>query len=198
MKSLILIALALHAPFSWAAEEPLKLPPAAQAILDTAERAISANRAKYDDANKKPLADAEKALKAEQDRLAKAGKLEEALAVKKLLDSFRDELVAKVDEKAKEKGDLLGQREVSPAKMTPKEMLSWARSTTWEREDGYTITWDENGFSYTGRGVGRINGRYESGTFLSPADRVVFSEYKDGSCPWFIGSRQLTLKRNSK
>jgi hypothetical protein len=91
------------------AEEAPKLPPAAQAILDTAERAIAANRAKYDDANKKPLADAEKALKAKQDELGKAGKLEEALAIKKILDSFRDELVAKVDEMAMEKaGDLLG------------------------------------------------------------------------------------------
>jgi hypothetical protein len=76
------LILALIAPLSWAADETPKLPPSAQSILDKAERAISDNRAKYDDANKKPLADAEKALKAEQDKLGKAGKLEEALAIR--------------------------------------------------------------------------------------------------------------------
>jgi hypothetical protein len=79
-----LLALSILTQLSWAGEgEAPKIPPAAQAILDTAERAIASNRAKYDDANKKPLADAEKALKAKQDELGKAGKLEEALAIKK-------------------------------------------------------------------------------------------------------------------
>jgi len=112
MKIPLAITLLCLSSMMWAAEETPKLPPSAQSILDKAERAISDNRGKYDDANKKPLADAEKALKAEQDKLGKAGKLEEALAIKKILDSFRDELVAKVDEKAKGKGggDLLGDK----------------------------------------------------------------------------------------
>jgi hypothetical protein len=115
MRYLILLTLAFAAPVAWAADEAPKLPPAAQAILDTAERAIAANRAKYDDANKKPLADAEKALKTEQDKLGKAGKLEEALAIRKALESFRDELVAKVDERAKERLDFLGESSTSLA-----------------------------------------------------------------------------------
>lgn len=109
LKPLTLLALALAMSCSWAAEdEPPKLPLGAQAIIDNAKRVITRNRAAYDEANERSLAEAEKALKAEQDKLAKAGRLEDALAIKKLMEVFRDDLVAKVDAKAREKVDLLG------------------------------------------------------------------------------------------
>lgn len=105
MKSLALFATALIST-AWAAEESPDLPPSAQAIADKAARAITANRPRYDAANNTPLADAERAFKAKQAELAKAGKLEDALAIQKFLEVFRTELVASVDDEANSQGDV--------------------------------------------------------------------------------------------
>lgn len=70
---------------------PRRLPSVRRA-LDKAEAEVRRNRKTFDEANEKVFAEAEKVLKVEVDRLSKAGKPEEAVAVKKLLDDFRGEL----------------------------------------------------------------------------------------------------------
>lgn len=60
-----------------------EFPPVKQALTKLRE-ATRRNRKVHDDANAKAFAEAEKSLKAEADRLTKAGKPEEAVAVKKL------------------------------------------------------------------------------------------------------------------
>ena len=108
MKTLMLLAVAILAPI-WAAEEATKLPPAIQAIVEKAEADVFKNRKVYDAANSKSLDAAEKALKAELEKMTKAGKLEEAMAAKKMLESVRAYVVARVDELAtKGGGSLLG------------------------------------------------------------------------------------------
>jgi hypothetical protein len=104
-KTLILALLALS---MWAGEAETKLPASIQSAIDKAEAEVAKNRVAYDKANEKPLAAAEKALKAEMDKATKAGKLEEAMAIKKAMDGLSDSVVAGVDEKAKQKTDLLG------------------------------------------------------------------------------------------
>ena len=79
------------------AAEDVKLPANIQGILDKAEKEVAKNRSLYDEANRKSLDAGEKALKAEMEKLTKAGKLDEAVALKKLLDGFRAEVLAKVD-----------------------------------------------------------------------------------------------------
>lgn len=74
--------------------DPTKLP-VVKKTLDKAEADIRRNRKAYDEANEKAFGEAEKALKAEVDRLSKAGKPEEAVAVKKLIESLRDRLTVK-------------------------------------------------------------------------------------------------------
>lgn len=105
MKTLVL---AILATLAFAADPVLS--PSAQAALDKAEASVTANRVAYDKANAVALTNAEKALKAEQDRLTKAGDLEGAVAIRKVIEGFRVDLVTKVDEKAKvEAGkDILG------------------------------------------------------------------------------------------
>lgn len=102
------LILFLLAPLCWAAEEAPKHPPAIQAIVEKAEADVSKNRKVYDAANSKALDAAEKALKAELEKMTKAGKLEEAMAAKKMLESVRADVVAKVDEQARDNGGLLG------------------------------------------------------------------------------------------
>lgn len=123
--------------FAFAGEADTKLPASAQSIVDKAEAAVAANRAAYDKANVKPLADAEKALKAELDKATKAGKLNEALSIQKVLEGLRDSVVASVDESAKQKGDLLGDTKPSD----PKKLLVGK----WEWFDGKIHTFDKNG-----------------------------------------------------
>lgn len=101
--TLSLLAMSL----AFGADAEAKLPASAQAVLDKAEAAVAANRAAYDKANQKPLADAEKALRAEMEKHTKAGKLNEALAIQKVLEGLRESVVARVDEKAKDT-DVLG------------------------------------------------------------------------------------------
>lgn len=89
-----------------AAAEDVRLPANIQAILDKAEKDVAKNRSLYDEANRKSFDAGEKALKAELEKLTKAGKLDEALALKKLMDGFRAEILAKVDpEVAKRNGE---------------------------------------------------------------------------------------------
>lgn len=88
-----------------AAEDPATLSKDAQAVIATAEKEVVKNRTAYDEANKRPLDAAEKALRQELDRLTKAGKLDEAVALKKVIEGFRDDLVAKVDERAQNRSD---------------------------------------------------------------------------------------------
>jgi hypothetical protein len=97
--------------FCGEAEPETKLPAAVQSILNKAESAVQKNRIAYDNANEKAFSDTEKQLKGELDKLTKAGKLLEAVAVKKTLETFRVDIVAKIDENSKKKdnGDLLGE-----------------------------------------------------------------------------------------
>lgn len=118
-KSPALLAVALIST-AWAANDAPELPPSAQVIVQNAKRTITANRAKYDAANNAPLAQAEKALKAQQAELAKAGKLEEALAVQKALKVFRVELVASVDEEANSQGDVPKKAKITRKLLTGK------------------------------------------------------------------------------
>jgi hypothetical protein len=120
MKTLTLLAVALVAPM-WAADEAPKLPPAIQAIVEKAEAEVSKNQKVYDTANSKSLDAAEKSLKAELETMTKAGKLDEAMAAKKTLESVRADVVARVDEQAKDNGGLLGDDGVSA---TPK-LADW-------------------------------------------------------------------------
>jgi len=78
--------------------DPKKIP-AIKRALDKAEVGVRRNRKAYDDANEKTFAEAEKALQEEVDRLSKAGKPEEAVAVKKLLDSFKTSVLRTAETK---------------------------------------------------------------------------------------------------
>lgn len=71
--------------------ETAPLPPAARRVLDDARQAVEKNRRAFEAANKEALDAAEEALKGVMDTLAKEGKLEEALATKKLLATFREQ-----------------------------------------------------------------------------------------------------------
>lgn len=124
-KTPALLAIALVST-AWAADDAHELPTSAQAIVDKAARTIAANRARYDAANNAPLADAEKALKAKQAELAKAGKLEDALAIQKFLEVFRTEVVASVDDRANANGDAPETVKVSRKLLVGK----------WKRNDG--------------------------------------------------------------
>ena len=102
MPRLLSIALitALCLAFTASADEPdaTKLP-AVKKALDKAEAVVRRNRKAYDEANTKAVAEAEKELKNEVDRLSRAGKPEEAVAVKKLLESVGASVVAKAEKK---------------------------------------------------------------------------------------------------
>ena len=134
MKTLPLLAIALISA-AWAADEAPDLPPSAQAIADKATRAITANRARYDAANNMPLTEAERAFKAKQAELAKAGKLEDALAIQKFLEAFRTELVASVDDRANANGDAPETVKVSRKLLVGK----------WKRNDGVVFEFVRTG-----------------------------------------------------
>ncbi len=102
MRSLILIVSVFT--LALGAVEETKLPSNIQAILEKAEKDATKNRSNYEDANKKAFDASEKSLKAELEKLTKAGKLEEALAVKKVMEGFRAEIVARVDAEAAKAG----------------------------------------------------------------------------------------------
>jgi hypothetical protein len=108
MKTITLLIVVQLAPL-WGADEAPKLPPAIQAIVEKAKAEVSKNRKVYDAANSKSLDTAEKALKGELEKMTKAGKLEEAMTAKKMLESVRADVVAKVDEQAKAGSDMLGE-----------------------------------------------------------------------------------------
>lgn len=94
MPRLLLILLLASATSTAKAEDafdPNKLA-AVKKALEKLEADIRKNRKDFDDANAAALAEAEKALKEEVDRLAKADKLEEAVAVKKLAASLKTNL----------------------------------------------------------------------------------------------------------
>ena len=100
-----LLLLIVFSLVSFSAEKP-KLFPSVQSIVSKAESEVSKNRTAYDAANDKAFTDAEKALKAELDKLMKAGKLDDAVATKKIIEGLRKNVVVKVDEAAG--GDPLG------------------------------------------------------------------------------------------
>jgi hypothetical protein len=110
-----------------AGEETSKLPANVTAIIDKAEQEITKNRFAYDRANDRVFVATEKALQSELDKLTKAGKLEEALAVKKTIESLRTDMVNKVDEEAK--SDLLGVNNVNTSKFLTSR--KWRRFCRW-------------------------------------------------------------------
>jgi hypothetical protein len=75
-----------------------QLPAAARRVLEDAEKAIARNRKAFDTANEESLNEAEKSLKQLLERLTKEAKLEEAIATKKLLGSFREQLSGLADD----------------------------------------------------------------------------------------------------
>lgn len=87
--SRILISLTIAAMCS--AEEP-KLPANITSILGKAEAIIMKNRNAYDAANEKAFSDAEKSLRTELEKLTKSGKLDDAILVKKVLETFRESI----------------------------------------------------------------------------------------------------------
>lgn len=93
------------------------LPPAVKRILDDAEKAIARNRKAFEAANEESLDEAEKALKAVMDSLTKDGKLEEALATKKLPTTFREQLAGTAGGSSTTKTADAGKRK--PAAKTP-------------------------------------------------------------------------------
>ena len=65
--------------------------PAVKKALEKAEAGVRRNRKAYEEANEKVFAEAKKTLKDEVERLSKAGKPEEAVAVKKIMDTLQEE-----------------------------------------------------------------------------------------------------------
>ena len=76
-------------------EEPAQMTGAVKSILDKTEKDITKNKQTYDDANKKVFDAAEKLLMVELNKLTKAGRLDSALALKKIIDGMRVEIVEK-------------------------------------------------------------------------------------------------------
>jgi hypothetical protein len=70
--------------------DPRELPAVKRAI-EKAEASVKRNRKSYDDANAKTLAEVEKAFDEEVKRLTKLNKLDEALAVRQLMNDFKEE-----------------------------------------------------------------------------------------------------------
>lgn len=91
----VLLAFSLCTASVYGQEVDAKRLPAVKRVMDKAEATIRKNRKAYDEANQKALAEAEAELIKEADRLSKAGKPEEAVAVKKLAGGFQKDLVAK-------------------------------------------------------------------------------------------------------
>lgn len=122
IKAIILVAVCVTV---FAGEADTKLPASAQAVLDKATRDVAVERAKYEAAAGRLLDGTEKALKVEMDKFTKAGKLNEALAIQKVLEGLRENVIATVDEKAKGKEDLLGEGKADLAKVI---MGTWRTS----------------------------------------------------------------------
>ena len=135
LKTHTLFAFALLAPLR-AAEDASKLPPAIQAIVDRAEDHVYENRKAYDKANAKSLDAAEKALKTELVKMTKASKLDEAMAAKKILESLRADVVARVDERAHDNGALLSDDAQSPQKVLAAKLCAtrWLHLGRWNYE----------------------------------------------------------------
>jgi hypothetical protein len=70
--------------------DPKKMP-AVKKALDKAEAGVRRNRKAYEEANEKVFAEAKKTLKDEVERLSKAGKPEEAVAVKKIMETLQED-----------------------------------------------------------------------------------------------------------
>jgi len=147
---------------SWAADEAPKLPPAIQAIVEKAEAEVSKNRKAYDAANSKSLDTAEKALKAELEKMTKAGKLEEAMAAKKMLESVRADVVARVDGQAKDNGGLLGETNDGRNQMLGK----WKGKNS----DG-----NEYLFDIASDGTMKVNHEWGNGTWEYDATKRIFT-----------------------
>lgn len=121
-RSFIWLAIALVACFPCSVradsdEETTPLPLAARRVLEDAEKAVARNRKAFEAANDASLDEAEKALKAVMESLTKDGKLEEALATKKLLATFREQVANAADSSSRPKVTDLSKRK--PAAKTP-------------------------------------------------------------------------------
>ncbi len=112
---ILLLALSLFSANLYAEEfDPTKLA-TVKKTLDKVDADDRRNRNAYNEANEKAFREAEKALKAEADRLSKAGKPEEAVAVKKLIEGLRDRLVGK--------GEAGGEQGRPPAPPRPRPVV---------------------------------------------------------------------------
>lgn len=98
---ILFIALSLFSATLYAEEPDPRKMPGVKKVMDKAEAEVRKNRKAYDDANEKTFEDAEKALKEEVEKLSKAGKLEEAVAVKKFAESMGKEVLANAEKKMK-------------------------------------------------------------------------------------------------
>ncbi len=86
------LATFMAANIAAAETDPRKIP-AVNRALEKAEAEIQKNRKAYEAANAKAFDEADRTLKQEVDRLSKAGKPEEAVAVKKLTEEYRSDLL---------------------------------------------------------------------------------------------------------
>ncbi len=77
--------------------EEMSLPISAQSIISKTEGDIAKNRHAYEDANDKIFKVAEKALEKELDKFTKSGKLDEALSIKKTIETLRATTLLKIE-----------------------------------------------------------------------------------------------------
>lgn len=94
--------------------EAAPLPPAARRVLEDAEKAVARNRKAFEAANEESLNEAEKALKQVMEDLTKQGKLEEALATKNLIATFREQVAWAGDGSSRPKVTDLSKRKPQP------------------------------------------------------------------------------------
>jgi hypothetical protein len=111
-------------------EPQVKLSYDARQAVEKAEKDILNNKKAFEAANKKSCEAVMKVLKGELERLTKAGKLDEAIAVKKVMEGYSNSLKVAEDVLAREKDimartDLLGNVNAATPKDPNEEMKKW-------------------------------------------------------------------------
>jgi hypothetical protein len=90
----VIIALSLNSANLYADEFDPKTLPAVKKALVKATTEVDRNRKAFDEANQKVFNEGKEAISKEVDRLTRAGKLEEAVAVKKFADNIGEQVLA--------------------------------------------------------------------------------------------------------
>lgn len=141
LKAVVISILACGITFAGEAE--VKLPASVKTIMDKTERDISKNKEVFETANDKVFSVTEKALKVEMEKFTKAGKLEEALIVKNLIENMRKDVITKINEKKDDGTDLLGD--------TTKETFKIGAEYNWKVTAGSSgkVKLTPNGFLFS-------------------------------------------------